>query len=1222
MNVPPSEGSEGIVDIFVLSGSSAETRLLEENLAQGGYRVSLFEGSAELLESLNEGNPNLLICDATSLGQDGYDTCRQIKVGDSTWMIPVLILTRTTGLSDLLSILDCNADNFVSYPCDPAYLLSFIEGMLATPVERQTADLIKTQFKIQHDDKVYVVTADRRKLLEFLLSSFETAVTISADLSQAQDEAKQLSDSFAKIRMTSAEQARSLTVLNDSLRQKEKAEASLSEELSARRQDLAGRESEIARLESELEDRGARLATAEERIRAMEQEHAAVSDGHRANIDSLSRQVSELSAELETKIADLETTQHDLEDKAARCANAECTIAELAPQKEEAEKALQSLRSESEKIRAMLAAEQDRVQSAEQDLEAVRQEKEKAEEEMALAISGLREAVTLRDEELARVSRKLEEETIRADHTEERLAVVQHDTEQSETTHQNAIEALRNEMQQLESRLDAATAQLEEEDLRRKSIEEELELATAEREKSEERIREVDASLKEAESALAEQEMKQTSLDRDLVAAAAERNRLEAALQSASEELGEVRSLADEERRKKELAEAGLMEAVDEKNRQEEKIRELSSALEEIQATVEAAGQKRISLERDIADLTARNDKSEEGARSLSQELEDARSAVEEEKRRRESAEAGLASVVAEKERFEQEAGSIQAGLAEARSELEIAEGQKKALEEELAAAKQDQDRIESDHRTTLQALGESRSALDLERGRIEALERQLVVIIREKEELEDARRAAGNSRLEADQKAAELEKARQETGAALERVRALEEELRVSELKSGQEEEKAGAAEEELEKVRAALISEQQLRTAAEMGLRSLSQEHDRLGSDLRTSSDTWKQRESEHSSTIQQLNADLKAVLLREEALRQQVGEITREKELAGQNLEALSLELQQARSALADEWEDHMNADEQLAASSASSEQLQKAEEKLSALTDELQQARTALADEWESHMTAAERLEEADRKNDQLRQPVPPTEPRRPAAQSPGALVGKERQLPITIKPFPLALAKTDIPRVHPVHAPEPDGTGNPASPKASGETLMPVMADRERSTADLRLEDLFEDEPGEVYSGSAPEQPAGDLISEPESAAAEAETPEPSAQPAIIPEEGVIPGEPAIPGEPEPEFAEEEEEDDEESGESPASDPDATGDSLPQYAVPSGLSFNRKQWFDLFAWARHAESLSSDQRMQIIRMGRLVQRGRKLTVKQEEQIRELVTLAQAHGYRFS
>ncbi len=39
-------------------------------------------------------------------------------------------------------------------------------------------------------------------------------------------------------------------------------------------------------------------------------------------------------------------------------------------------------------------------------------------------------------------------------------------------------------------------------------------------------------------------------------------------------------------------------------------------------------------------------------------------------------------------------------------------------------------------------------------------------------------------------------------------------------------------------------------------------------------------------------------------------------------------------------------------------------------------------------------------------------------------------------------------------------------------------------------------------------------------------------------------------------------------------------------------------------------------------MQIVKMGRLIQKGRRLTRKQEEQVTEMLALVQAQGYRFS
>jgi hypothetical protein len=73
----------------------------------------------------------------------------------------------------------------------------------------------------------------------------------------------------------------------------------------------------------------------------------------------------------------------------------------------------------------------------------------------------------------------------------------------------------------------------------------------------------------------------------------------------------------------------------------------------------------------------------------------------------------------------------------------------------------------------------------------------------------------------------------------------------------------------------------------------------------------------------------------------------------------------------------------------------------------------------------------------------------------------------------------------------------------------------------------------------------------------------------------------------------------------------------SGDMAP--ASGQNIAFNRTQWLDLLKWSHHCEGLTQDQRMQIVRMGRLIQKGRRLTRKQEEQVLEMVALVQRLGY---
>ena len=118
MNTPRSDETDSVIDIFVLSVSETLGLLLPEHLEKRGYRVTLFTDCKSLHEALKPEKPNLLICDTTTFDKEAFEVCRLIKADDDLWVIPVLILTNVSMISDLFDVLDCNADNFLPLPFD------------------------------------------------------------------------------------------------------------------------------------------------------------------------------------------------------------------------------------------------------------------------------------------------------------------------------------------------------------------------------------------------------------------------------------------------------------------------------------------------------------------------------------------------------------------------------------------------------------------------------------------------------------------------------------------------------------------------------------------------------------------------------------------------------------------------------------------------------------------------------------------------------------------------------------------------------------------------------------------------------------------------------------------------------------------------------------------------------------------------------------------------
>ncbi|MCK9630921.1 MAG: hypothetical protein M0R30_04705 [Methanoregula sp.] len=977
MNNSLSDGNENIVDIFVLSTSTSDSPVQAADLEKPGYRVTFFTDGTNLFETLRSGKPNLLICDSVTFPEEAYGLCRAIKADYDLWVVPVLVLTGASNLSHLLHVLDCNADNFISYPYDPSYLSSLIEGMLATPVERQTPEQIKTQFKIQHDEQQFVVTADRRKLLEFLLSSFEIAVNRSAEINRITGEKENLSLSLNQSEERARDRARSIENLNATVREKDQAISTFIADAEAKDRQLSENAGEIQRLNAGIESGKTSLAGAEDQISRLIREAEDFAQRHAAEIDDLRQQLQHVSADLETANTGLQSVKASLASETAQRIDVEARLLETTVRKEESEKSVQALSLECEQLRSSLDAEKAHAQSAEDEIQTLTQVKNESEQALTRTIDELKDTEKQLGEDLLRQRDELGNANKQIHDLENQLATV--------TTEKEQVEA--------ELRNNAAISEKAQSDLRADAEKTRAELSDKERE-----VESLNAAVRETREA---------------------RDKTARDLQALAEELRSVSASLDQEKEQHRETEERLTSEIRERDALLQSLRgehqTVNTAFEEHKS---ALAQSRTDLEAVIAvrsDLESRLESATFKIHDLESELHAVLSA---------SAEAG------------QQVRALTDELEQAHADLDESREQYKRIEE-------------ASH-------GEDR-------------EKELVLL-----ELQNASR--------------------------------------------------------ERESLQLALASERQLRREAES-----EQEH--LLKALSSAKTEGKNNESSLTATVRELSADLESSQTIRRDLEEQVATLSREKQLA---------------------------------------------EDKMSRLSDEIDQARAALADEWEDHMNAQERLDVAVHEKQDLEQSL----------QQSGDLESEKA------KKRSLIVKGPDLPVI----------TGTP------GQSLhvYPGTGGTEPQVPRItNVEDLFEEE-GSAGEPETEDVPAVSIIREPSD---DDETANDSPDTFSTTPPGHGPGEPGY----EPD---EEEESEDERGE--IADEEQPSPESGEYGtdIPPGIAFNRAQWYDILKWAHHSGTLTQEQRMQIVRMGRLIQKGRKLTHKQEEQVREMIVLVKEQGYRFT
>jgi DNA-binding response OmpR family regulator len=1095
MNIDPPGTDDDSIDVFVLCGNSSDATLLGQKLLPHGYRLTFFDDSTQLADTIRTGKPNLLICDATSSEPDGYLFCRELKADDNLWQIPVLLITGVSSLADLLKVLDSNADNFITQPFDISNFLALIEGMIAERVERPDPDKLKTKFKILHDDHEYVIMADRRKLLEFLLSSYELAVNraetllrIEGDLedlkedlkSQVKTRTQALSDDVERLEGMVKDQTRALAQNAKEIHDQRAAEKELRSHVQDNEAAISRSAASLTKVTNELDRINVQHAEAEEKIRTL------IKDKEQVEL-TLHGEIDALRAERDGISTEHESAKRELSEAYSQISSHEDRHADLTQEKEQTETTLRSYSVEMEELKRARDAQQERATAAEQKVQQVTAAKAESEDKFQKKVSALAGEVQQLAGELAAQKKVLDTETKQQSAYKEQVRALSQEKEKREATLTAERESLREQRDSLLEKVDATTASL-----------------GAEREKN---------------AALAKEHGN---------------------ISSANEMLGEKLHTIT---RRLEIAETALEEEkqlrfVSEKNAKEascakdEAIQSHQRLLANLNEDVKSSTEKLAFAYRERDTLTSTN-------KTLKEEL---------------------AAAVLGRTEQEKLAQTLTSKVEEQRALLETERRERRSVEERLDREKQlrlvseknakdawcaKDDTVQS-HQRLLESLNENGKTHN----------EKLTLAYRERDAI-----ASTNKTLEAKLAAAVLGRTEQEK--------------------------LAQSFPSKMEKLQALLETEQY--------------ERRRLGENL----------EAERQSKVQ---------------IEQRLRTVTEEK---AHEHDSLVTKLQTLTTAL----------EEAVALQKSREQQLKKAEQHekekedaLVTLRREFEQLHAVCDAKKEELQDTNRHLADAHDALSRLKQPVISAVTKEAEADHNHALTLKKQALPRIVETGGRSLSIIDsVPAPHHlVIVPEKH-----AAPSISAHDEIPPVVVQ-------CADDLFEDDhemdidelPDAIIEPALFKDTLGAGASPGYSAVGTPINPDDQTPTKDAPHEGIT--KKSVPGLPDTTAAR--------TTASailnpvpdavvPAFDADTTEKqkdvkvtgigTLDEYGISAAkgnMPFDRRQWFDLVKWAHSAPSLSRDDKLRIVRLGRLIQTGRRLRPKQENQVAELVSLAYSMGYK--
>ena len=171
--------------VLVVEDSRIQAAILKNKLMDAGYEVRTAEDGQIGLEMIRQERPTLVISDIEMPRMTGYELCKAVKSDPDLRTIPFILLSTLSDAQDIIKGLHCGADNYVTKPYDPEYLISRVASLLVTPL----ADVEdERELDVTLGGTRYTVKAGRQQALNLLVSTFENAVEKNRELIRLNEE--------------------------------------------------------------------------------------------------------------------------------------------------------------------------------------------------------------------------------------------------------------------------------------------------------------------------------------------------------------------------------------------------------------------------------------------------------------------------------------------------------------------------------------------------------------------------------------------------------------------------------------------------------------------------------------------------------------------------------------------------------------------------------------------------------------------------------------------------------------------------------------------------------------------------------------------------------------------------------------------------------------------------------------------------------------------------
>ena len=188
--------------ILIIEDSQTQALRLRDMLLKHNFLVDVacngLEGLALIKDKENA--PTLIIIDIIMPMMDGYEFVKSIKSDEYLKNIPIILLTGLSSPKNIIKILECGANNFITKPYKEDFFIAKINEILINQELGKSKNLQKGT-DIYFSGKKHYISSDYMQILDLLFSSYENAVLKNAELEKANQELISIQDKFKKTKL-------------------------------------------------------------------------------------------------------------------------------------------------------------------------------------------------------------------------------------------------------------------------------------------------------------------------------------------------------------------------------------------------------------------------------------------------------------------------------------------------------------------------------------------------------------------------------------------------------------------------------------------------------------------------------------------------------------------------------------------------------------------------------------------------------------------------------------------------------------------------------------------------------------------------------------------------------------------------------------------------------------------------------------------------------------